>query len=266
MNRFMKYRYLILRRFVQLSILVLFWGANKFGWDVLVGNLSSAKVFDLFYLSDPFAVLQILATGSIITMDIFIGALIIFIFYSLVVGRSFCSWVCPINIITDSAAWLRNENKSSKNSQVLNIQKSTRYYIIILALILSAVLGVAAYEVINPIGITIRGVVFGFGMGGFILLGIFLFDILVLKHGFCGYLCPIGGFYSFISRFRILKIYLDNDKCTSCMDCKKVCPEVQVLGIVGKESGSILQGACTNCGRCIEVCDDKALKFTLKLK
>jgi len=256
-----KYRYLILRRFVQIGILILFWGANQFGWNILVGNLSSAKVFDVFYLADPFSVLQILTTGTIISVDILIGVLIVIVFYSLIVGRSFCSWVCPVNIVTDSAAWLRRKSFSDKSQKYLKLPRSIRYHIIVLALILTGILGVAAYEVINPIGITVRGIVFGFGIGSTVLLMIFLFDLLVLKNGFCGHLCPVGGLYSLISKYRLLKVRLDNDKCTSCMDCKVVCPEVQVLAIVGKESGNISQGECTNCGRCIEVCEDDALKF-----
>ena len=261
MSNLSKYRFLILRRIVQITILVLFWGANRYGWKVLAGNLSTAKVLDSFYLSDPLAVLQILATGTIISLDILIGVLIIVIFYGLIVGRSFCSWVCPINIVTDSAAWLRKKGYGEKGNKYLKLPKSMRYYVLGLALILSLVLGVAAYEVINPIGITVRGIVFGFGISATVLILIFLFDLLVLKNGFCGHICPVGGFYSLISKFRLLKVHLENDKCTSCMDCKTVCPEVQVLGIVGKKSGDISQGACTNCGRCIEVCEDDALRF-----
>ncbi len=259
-----KYRFLILRRIVQIAILVLFWGANRYGWKILVGNLSSAKVLDSFYLADPFTVLQILATGTMITLDILVGVVIVVVFYGLLVGRSFCSWVCPVNIVTDCASSARKFLKLNKSSGTIKLLKSTRIYILILALILSLIIGVTAYEVINPIGFTVRGVVFGFGTGILTLVGIFLFDLLVLKYGFCGHLCPVGAFYSLISRFRLLKVRLNNDKCTSCMDCKKVCPEVQVLSIVGKHSGNISDGACTNCGRCIEICKDKALKFTIK--
>ena len=261
MSKIKKYRYLISRRIVQIAILVLFWGANHLGWKILTGNLSTAKVLDKFYLADPFSALQILATGTVISLDILIGVIIIVLFYALFAGRSFCSWVCPVNIVTDSAAWLRRKGFGEKGSKYLKIPRSMRFYILLLALILSVILGVAAYEVINPIGITVRGVVFGFGISGTVLLMIFLFDLYVLKNGFCGHICPVGGLYSLISKFRLLKVKLDNDKCTSCMDCKAVCPEVQVLGIVGKKSGYISQGECTNCGRCIEVCEDDALRF-----
>lgn len=259
-----KYRFLILRRIVQIAIPVLFWGANKYGWKVLAGNLNAAKVLDTFYIADPFSVLQILATGTMITFDILTGALIVTVFYGLLTGRSFCSWVCPVNIVTDSASTVRKLLKLNKSPGSIKLAKTTRIYIFIMALILSLIMGIAAYEVINPIGFTVRSIVFGFGTGILSLLGIFLFDLIVLKHGFCGHLCPVGAFYSLISRFRVLKVRLNNDKCTSCMDCKKVCPEVQVLSIVGKHSGNISDGACTNCGRCIEICKDKALKFTIK--
>ncbi len=261
MSKIGNYKFLVLRRIVQICILLLFWGTNHFGWTVLKGNLSSAKVLDRFYLADPFAVLQILATGTIVSFDIIIGVVIVVIFYGLFVGRSFCSWVCPVNIVTDMAAYLRR--KGLGGNKYLKLTRSARYYIIILSLIMTVILGVAAYEIINPIGFVVRGVVFGFGIGGTLLLVIFLFDLLVLKNGFCGHLCPVGGLYSLISRYRLLKVRLDNDKCSSCMDCKVVCPEVQVLGIVGKKSGNISQGECTNCGRCIEVCEDKALRFKL---
>ena len=59
----------------------------------------------------------------------------------------------------------------------------------------------------------------------------------------------------------VLRVAHDHGKCTSCMDCLKVCPENEILSLVGKASGSVLDGACTNCGRCIEVCPTRARVF-----
>jgi ferredoxin-type protein NapH len=47
--------------------------------------------------------------------------------------------------------------------------------------------------------------------------------------------------------------------CSKCLD---ICPEKQVLHMVGEKSGAVRSGECTNCGRCIEVCDESALKFS----
>jgi ferredoxin-type protein NapH len=48
------------------------------------------------------------------------------------------------------------------------------------------------------------------------------------------------------------------------MKCKEVCPETQVLYMIGKKSQIVDMGECVNCARCIEVCDDDALGFTLR--
>ena len=58
------YRYLILRRFTQISLLVLYFGANAWGWTILQGNLSSSLILGIIPMSDPYAALQMLAAGD----------------------------------------------------------------------------------------------------------------------------------------------------------------------------------------------------------
>ena len=58
------YRYLILRRLVQLSLLLLLIAGNYWGWKILNGNFSTALLFDYVPLSDPYAVLQIDRSAS----------------------------------------------------------------------------------------------------------------------------------------------------------------------------------------------------------
>ncbi|MCD8477509.1 MAG: 4Fe-4S binding protein [Sulfurospirillum sp.] len=36
------------------------------------------------------------------------------------------------------------------------------------------------------------------------------------------------------------------------------------MGIVSKSSGTIVSGECTNCGRCVEVCESHALFFGVR--
>ena len=111
-----------------------------------------------------------------------------------------------------------------------------------------------------------RGIIFGMGFGWAAIAVIFLFDLLVLKNGWCGHVCPIGAFYSFTGKYHWIKVQHTVENCTDCLDCIKACPEPQVLKIIGKESGAITNPECTNCGRCIEVCNDHALKFIKKEK
>jgi ferredoxin-type protein NapH len=98
-------------------------------------------------------------------------------------------------------------------------------------------------------------------MGWTLVLSVFLFDLLLVKQGFCGHLCPLGGFYSIITRFSLVRVNHSMEKCTRCMKCLEICPERQVLPMVGTSSSAVSSGECTNCGRCIEVCMDDAMKF-----
>jgi len=265
MSSFFKhYRFLLLRRITQVSLLVLYFGANAWGWHVLQGNLSSSLVIDTIPLSDPYATLQLFAAGGLVATNLLVGALIITLFYFVIGGRAFCSWVCPMNMVTDFAAFLREKLEINRIQDKQPATRKMRYWILGLSFILSLFLGVAAFEFVSPISMLHRGIIFGMGFGWAAVAVIFLFDLFVLKNGWCGHLCPLGGFYSLLGRYSFIRVRHSEEKCTLCMKCKQVCPEHQVLFMVGKESLQVLDGECTNCGRCVEVCEDDALNFSIR--
>ncbi|MDD3462321.1 MAG: quinol dehydrogenase ferredoxin subunit NapH [Sulfurospirillaceae bacterium] len=259
-----KHRFMMLRRFSQLSILALYFSANAYGLKILTGNLSGSLLFGFIPLSDPFAIVQMFAAGAIVGINALVGAGLIVLFYMAVGGRAFCSWVCPINMVTDLANWLRRVLYLEKVERKVWLGRSVRYWIIGLSLVLSFITGVAAFEMVSPISMLHRGIVFGIGMGFAAVLSIFLFDLFAVKNGWCGHICPLGGTYSLIGQFSAIRVKHNQSNCTLCMKCKDVCPEKQVLSIIGKESGFIASGECTNCGRCVEVCDDNALSFGVR--
>jgi ferredoxin-type protein NapH len=261
---FKHYRFLIARRVTQLLILSLYISANIYGIKVLTGTLSSSKVLDILPLSDPYALLQMFSAGAIVSFDVIFGALIISFFYALFAGRAFCAWVCPMNIVTDVANWLRRKLSLDRTEKRVWLDKNVRYWVLGLSLILSYMLKVAVFEMVSPIGMLYRGAIFGFGMGFAAVLSIFLFDLFAVKNGWCGHICPLGGFYSSIAKISLLRVKHDQQNCTLCMKCKEICPEKQVLSLIGKESGDIVSGECLNCGRCIEVCEDDALSFGIR--
>ncbi|MCJ7764455.1 MAG: quinol dehydrogenase ferredoxin subunit NapH [Thiovulaceae bacterium] len=259
------YRYLIMRRVTQIGLLLLYFGGNAWGWTVLRGNLSSSRIFDVVPMSDPYAALQMVAAGALLATELLIGAAVVTLFYLIIGGRVFCSWVCPVNMITDAANFLREKleiNRVQGSKQPAS--RNMRYWVLALSLIISALMGVAAFEFISPISMVHRGIVFGLGFGWAAMLVLFLFDLFVLKNGWCGHICPLGGFYSLLGRFSLIRVDHDEEKCTLCMKCRTVCPEPQVLHMIGKESLPVLSGECTNCARCIEVCDDDALGFAIR--
>jgi ferredoxin-type protein NapH len=261
------WRFIIYRRIVQLSTLLLFFGTAHWGWTiagepVLLGNLSSSTLLGVIPMADPFAVLQIFLTQHVLQSEVIIGAGIVLLVYTLVGGRVWCAWVCPINMVTDLSAWLR---RRLPIVDVFRVNRNTRYTILVLSLIVSAIMGVAAFEWISPISMFHRELIFGLGMGWTAILGIFLFDLFVLRHGWCGHLCPLGAFYGLVGKVAPIRIRFDVPTCTHCGECARVCPEPQVLNLKkATEAEMIASADCTNCGRCITVCPENTLRFGLR--
>lgn len=265
MTKFLaNYKYLLLRRTSQILIMVLYIVTNVYGLNWLTGNLSSSLILGLIPLSDPYALLQMFAAGAVLTFDVIVGALIITVFYMFIGGRAFCSWVCPVNIITDLANYLRRKFGFNQIQKKQPANRNIRYYAIVVSLVISFFMGLTAFELVSPVSMVYRGLVFGLGFGWAAILIIFLFDLFVLKNGWCGHICPLGGVHSLIGKLSFIRVHHNAENCTACMKCKEVCPEVQVLHMITKESIPVLSGECTNCARCIEVCDDEALNFSIK--
>jgi len=262
------HKWLILRRSSQLGTLALFMLGPWFGIYILKGNLASSLFLDTIPLTDPLLFLQMLAAGFFgLSSAAIIGAAIVAVFYVIVGGRVYCSWVCPVNIATDAALWTRRKLDIRGTAKP---KLSTRYWMLALTLVLSAATGTLAYELVNPVSAAYRGAVFGLGMGWAVLLLIYLFDVFVAKRGWCGHLCPMGAFYGLLGSVSLIRVRADGRaKCDDCMECYEVCPELQVLPPALKSEATggspvILDGACTNCGRCIDICPVDVFAFGLR--
>ncbi|MCP3661560.1 MAG: quinol dehydrogenase ferredoxin subunit NapH [Gammaproteobacteria bacterium] len=263
------HKWLILRRFSQLSILAIFILSPVAGFWIAKGNLASSMILEVIPMTDPHVLLQAILSGVVPEMTAFIGVAVVIAFYLLVGGRVYCSWVCPVNMITDAASWLRRK-LGIKNSA--NITRSTRYWMLGLTIILPLVTGSIAWELFNPVSMMFRGIVFGLGMAWVLILAIFLFDLLIAKDGWCGRVCPVGAFYSLLGNRSPLRVIAkDREKCDDCMECFLVCPESQVIkpALKGAKRGIgpvITSKNCTNCGRCIDICAENVFVFGNGLK
>ena len=265
--RLVRLRFAIARRVAQFGTLLLFFGTAHWGWTIagrplLQGNLSAASLAGTVPLADPFAVLQMLATGHLLLPEVWIGAAIVLVGWLMLGGRTFCAWACPLNVVTDAAAWLR-ERLGLRD--LLNIPPTTRYAVLALAIGLSVLTGVAAFEWVSPIGMLHRALIYGSLFGLVAVAGLLLLDLAVLRHGWCGHLCPLGAFWSLAGRAGVVKVRFDAASCTRCGDCVKACPEPRVLNLNrAGERGVIDGGECTNCGRCVAICPEESLSFGIR--
>ena len=258
------HKYLLLRRLSQVFFLSLFMSGPLFGVWIAKGTLATSLTLDILPLTDPFIALQSLAARHPLMSTAITGAIIVLLAYWLLGGRTYCAWVCPINPVTDLAAWARRRLNVDKG---IVLKSSTRAWLMLSILVVSAVTGTIAWEIVNPITTLHRMMLFGFSWMVLGVLAIFLFDLFVAKNGWCGHFCPVGAFYGVIGKAAMLRVSAaGRNACDDCLDCFVVCPEPQVIApaLRGARTGQgpvIKSGDCYVCGRCIDVCHADVFRF-----
>lgn len=278
-----RHLFLILRRFTQFAILFFFVSGPALGIWIFRGNYSSSEFLDTIPMTDPLTLLQSIATGYWPAFSAILGAILILAAYAALSGKIFCSWVCPFNLVADLAAGLRRKFDIRANVLVSN---RLRYFILAGVLLASMASGVLVWEWFNPIGAMGRGIItaagqplsaysfwqimaFSFGSGLWLISAIFLFDLFVVKHGWCGHVCPVGAFWGLVGRFSTVYVSAKNrQKCDKCMNCITICPEPQVLPkpLFSKQGSSLISSSeCTRCGRCIDVCPESVFSIEMRL-
>ena len=260
-------RWLIARRAVQLGLLAAFAGAPWIAPRWTEGTLASSRWFDRFALSDPFVVLQSWLAGHAVATAALIGAAAVALAFALSAGRLYCSWFCPINLVTDSADALRRAT-GWRRSLLPRADRRLRYGILAAVCVASAVAGTLVWEAINPIAHAVRAVAFGLWAAGAVAVtAVFLFDFVLLRHGWCGHLCPVGAFYGLLGRFGRLHVEATRaSACTHCGDCFDSCPVPHVIAPAlrpGADVTAIVSIDCLRCGRCIERCGEQVFDWRL---
>lgn len=256
------HRWLLLRRLSQLAILMMFLSGPWFGVWILKGNYSGSLLLDTVPLTDPLMMLESLFAGHWPALTALAGALVIVAIYALIASRAFCAWVCPLNPVTDLAAWMRRKLNIRQSA---SLPRGLRYGILLAVLAGSAVSGTLLWEWLNPVALLGRSLIFGAVGGLWLIVAVFLFDLLVTEHGWCGHICPMGALYGVIGAKAMVRVSAEHrEKCTRCMDCFHVCPESQVLRepvLNDDHSPLVLSKDCISCGRCMDVCAEHVFEF-----
>ncbi|WP_127959965.1 quinol dehydrogenase ferredoxin subunit NapH [Serratia microhaemolytica] len=271
------HRFLLLRRSSQLLILLMFLAGPLWSIWILRGNYSASLLFESVPLTDPLMMLESLLAGYWPVATLWSGAMVVLIGYAVIGNRLFCGWVCPLNPVTDLAAWLRRKWGLRQSA---TLSRQLRFGILLMILIGSALSGTLIWEWINPVALIGRGLIpataegisgwltaigAAFGAGIWLIVALFLFDLLVVEHGWCGHLCPIGALYGVIGCKGIVQIRAERrENCTHCMDCIHVCPEAQILRepvLLKRGTPTVARDACIACGRCIDVCAENVFEI-----
>lgn len=204
---------------------------------------------------------------------------------TLLFGRLYCSFLCPIGFLQDIAVFVGKKLKIPQKPVRKLLLFKTLLLIIILVFIFIK-LPLYAYidhfsnmisfinhglnpflsSIITPFNNTLYDSYgFTFPEYPFIFHFSFIYSILFLfilfafsvfyPRSFCNTICPSGIIYSFISRISFLNIKRQ-DACRLCRQCDKQCP------IKCIDNGIVDKGQCIMCFDCLGKCPFDSLKLS----
>jgi len=281
-------KYTIARRLLQVIVLGLFATQLLVSGAIIEGSLASSRVFRSIPMMDVFAWLEQAAATRSPTLESVIAMLVVFALYS-VLGRFFCGWVCPMDLLFS----LFERKLSSPRASPLTrphhagpIEKAIPLVMIAVYLGLSVVLGQPFFTTVSPVaGVTklgsmmvgvlynIPGATIGLAMAWATITGFALIANIVAEYVFgvkrfwCRFVCPIGSIYGYVmnrySPFRVKVV--DAEKCRGCDLCSIVCPvSIELMEYIHARR-DVTDYRCFKCGRCVEVCPHDVLKLGFSL-
>ncbi len=242
------------------------------------GNTWSAELYGLS-LTDPLAGAESIAAGKKINRALLLG-LLIPVVATLLLGRFFCSWICPAGFLFDMAdkvrALLAKMRLPLHNTPLWH---GNKYVLLVVGLALAGVSSIPLLGFFYPpalVGREIHTAVDSFfgnlaenpQRAGAIsltaislfLLGIVFVEVFLSRRVWCRCLCPGGALYTLLGAARLVRVKNDHPRCTHCTECVKVCP----MGL-NPMSHDTPGPECDHCLACLPACAPGSLSLEFGL-
>jgi len=200
------------------------------------------------------------------------------LFASLVAGRVFCSFGCPLGAVQDLARKKRFlrlprwtlyiallTTSAALVLTVFAILSEERHFMIC-ALDPYKVLFHTGYATVSKEMAVMRGyaVEHGFIIAGTLTAWLALLAVLILgfwiPRPFCRFVCPYGLLLGVISTVAFKRRSIDADACVHCGACQKRCPTNAIKIDRENKVAKLSNLHCVQCGECSAVCPKDAVK------
>lgn len=198
-------------------------------------------------------------TGAKLIDSIIIAALPIGI--SLIVGRFFCGWACPVGAVQE---FIHPEKFAFQPPPLLDKILSYLRYILLIGFLFFSWSALA--NVWNDLDPFHNLFTFKWSTIPAILLLMVLTASILVERFYCRYLCPLGAVLAITSKFSLLKLKADSEVCIACGKCSqpKACPmEVVSAANPYTDLPRIKASECIVCYRCGDICRYSAIKLSI---
>lgn len=175
---------------------------------------------------------------------IFFGAGLII---SVIVGRYYCAWACPIDTLMRPVSFLYKKLKIKRLKTPSFIKKSWIKWGLLI-LFIGVMIGTNLLKI--KFNLLLYLTFFG------VLISLLFEEDLWHKH-----LCPYGTLFSVFTRPAKYGLKIAEGNCISCGKCEKVCPN-NSISIIENNKIRIDNNDCLLCFKCQESCPVGAISFS----
>jgi ferredoxin-type protein NapH len=249
---------------VLIGVNLLFTLSFQFDVQLVEGSMTASRFLG-FHLSDLYSGLLVVLAYKHLFVNLAIGVVTSLVLWSLLGGRTFCSWVCPYHLVAEWAEMLHLRLAATGRVRDHAFHRGVRPVLWLLFALLALLTGYTLFLTLNPIGILSRAMVYGPSLAlGWVLL-LLVFEAVYSRRAWCRYVCPIGLTYGLVGVFGPVRVAYNLEACKHEGECRKVCevPHVLELTIKGRsEDVDVDLGPdCTRCGACVDVCPTGSLGY-----
>ena len=216
---------------------------------------------------------------------------VVLILLTLLLGRVYCSVICPLGILQDLIARLglkakKNRYRYSPAHNVLRYGFLALFVMLLLAGFTSIAALIAPYSAFGRIASSLLAPLYGWGNNLLALwaersesyafyqtevwlrgvpvlvtatVTLVVVGVLAWRGGrtYCNTVCPVGTVLGFFSRFAWLRPVIDTSKCNGCGLCARNCKSA----CIDPKQHQIDYSRCVACMDCLGKCHQGAIRY-----
>lgn len=227
-----------------------------------------------------------------------VGIVVALLLLTFVLGRVYCSVVCPLGVMQDVVSRIAKFRKKGRNKYAYSAPKTWLRITVMAIFVLALLLGVgslvallapySAYgrivsTLFQPVYIAANNVLAGMAeradsyafytadvwMKSVATLSVAVVTLVVIavlawRNGrtYCNTICPVGSLLGFVARFSLLKPVIDKSKCNGCRLCERNCK----AACIDAKAHKIDYSRCVACMDCIDKCHKHAISYAWRAK
>lgn len=198
-----------------------------------------------------------------------LSAAFLWLFFTLVLGRAWCSWACFAGGIDDLLSALPAHALIKTRLPAGRFRDFPAALLIFMLLVSLAQMLPVYCLWLCPFKLTpvfldqdafIRKI--QLGLMFFALAVLLLGPLLTKKRTFCSFLCPFGAWQAFWGRLNPFRVtVVDTEECAGCFTCLDSCPMYAIKA--GPDGKPERAAYCNLCGECLAACPNGRLSYSV---